>query len=170
MLHYSLGDSLRSWMRENHDTLLAAQIRDRLDNQGFLTSEELFPFLQRAIFDAICDGNGKGRGVINDGFPRCTEQLENFDSWVVQDKLPILTGNNCQTKVVASPNIVLMLEVTEDNAGARYLRRGRDANDSQEKFEKRFAEYRRETSVVEEAYRQRGILIQVSVKSFLGKQ
>jgi UMP-CMP kinase len=160
MLHYSLGDNLRTWMRGNRDTPLAAQIQDRLDNQGFLNAEELSPFLHGAIVDAIRDNN---TGVIVDGFPRCVEQLRSFDEWVTQDKLPI--PQRGQTKVVARPDIVLLFEVTESNARSRYLGRGRDSNDSREKFERRFAEYQQETSLVEDEYQQRGVLLRVRVKS-----
>ncbi|PSN66452.1 adenylate kinase 1 ATP binding protein, partial [Corynespora cassiicola Philippines] len=159
ILHYSVGDSLRSWMRENRGTDLAAQIQDRLDNQGFLTSKELYPFICGAISEAIIKSKGKCKGVIVDGFPRCVEQLESFDTWVAQDKLPPALGNDGQPRTSTRPDIVLLFEVSEENARARYLGRGRDDNDSREKFERRFAEYRRETLVVEEAYEQRGILL-----------
>jgi adenylate kinase family enzyme len=39
----------------------------------------------------------------------------------------------------------------------------RDTNDSDEKFERRFAEYEVETLPVEEAYRKRGILFDVGI-------
>lgn len=158
MLHYSLGDNLRSWMRDNRDTPLAAKIQDRMDNQGILTAEELSPYLNRAVVDAICNGNS---GVIVDGFPRCVEQLQSFDAWITQDKLPALSGSTGRTETAARPDIVLLFDVTEDTARLRYLRRGRDSNDSKEKFEKRFREYQRETTLVEAKYEQRGILLRV---------
>jgi hypothetical protein len=49
MLHYSVGDSSRDWMRENRDTPLVIQIRDRLDNQGFLSSGDFISILGEAI-------------------------------------------------------------------------------------------------------------------------
>lgn len=57
-----------------------------------------------------------------------------------------------------------ILKVTKQNAKARYLARARDSNDSREKFERRFVEYEVETVAVEEAYRQRGVLIDVSIQ------
>lgn len=160
MLHYSLGDSLRSWMRERQGTPLVAEIQDRLDNQGFLTAGELSPFLRNAIDDAI---RRKNRGIIVDGFPRYLEQLQSFDAWVAQGKLPTPSSGSASTKGRARPDIVLLFDVTENNARLRYLARGRDSNDSKEKFEKRFREYQRETSVVETEYEQRGILLRVSI-------
>ena len=57
---------------------------------------------------------------------------------------------------------MLVLGVTKDNAKARFLARGRDTGDGEEKFERRFAEYESESRVVEEVYRERGIVIDVS--------
>lgn len=161
MLHYSLGDSLRSWMRENSGSSFADHIQDRLDNQGFLTAEKLFPFLHAAVVDAI---RTQRAGVIVDGFPRCLEQLRSFDEWVTQEKVVIPAGSSHQTMVAARPDLVLLLEITEENARSRYLVRGRDGNDNDTKFDKRFEEYCRETSEVEHEDEQRGILLRVSVE------
>jgi UMP-CMP kinase len=169
-MHYSVGDSLRSWMRENRATTLAVEIQNRLDNQGFLISEDLNPFLFGAIMDAVNHDSPKYRGIVIDGFPRCTEQLESFDTWPFQDKLPLAPGGDGQMRTNAKPDMVLSLEVTKRNAKARYLSRGRDDNDCEEKFEKRFAEYTLETSLVEEVYRQRGILIGVGIEHPAWKQ
>jgi UMP-CMP kinase len=162
MMHYSVGDNLRSWMRNNRDSTLAVQIQKRLDNQGFLFSQDLNSFLYGAIDEAINSNNTKCRGIIIDGFPRCTEQLLSFATWPFQDKLPLAPSSDGQVKTDAKPDIVLSLETTQSKAKARYLGRGRDDNDSEEKFEKRFAEYELETSLVGETYRRRGILITVS--------
>lgn len=40
-------------MRKNNNSPLAVRIQDKLDNQGFLTSEDLNPFIGRAIEDAL---------------------------------------------------------------------------------------------------------------------
>jgi UMP-CMP kinase len=151
-------------MRENRGTSLAAEIQSKLDNQGFLSSETLNPFLCRAIMDAINHDEPKFRGVLVDGFPRCTEQLKSFDTWPFQDKLPLAPDSDGEVRADAKPDIVLSFEVTKHNAKARYLHRARDNNDSEEKFERRFAEYELETTVVEEVYRQRGILIDVGIE------
>ncbi|KAK7757351.1 hypothetical protein SLS62_000363 [Diatrype stigma] len=164
LAHYSVGDSLRSWMRANHATPLAVRIRDKLDNQGFLTSEDLNPFIGQAIKDAIYhQDEPRYQGILVDGFPRCTEQLESFDTWPFQGELPLTPSSNSggSASSSAKPDVVLSLRVTKENARARYLARARDSNDSQEKFEKRFVEYETETIPVEEVYRQRGVLIDV---------
>ncbi|KAI1650409.1 P-loop containing nucleoside triphosphate hydrolase protein [Daldinia loculata] len=161
LTHYSVGDSLRDWMRQNHATSLGTRIKDKLDNQGFLTSEDLNPFICQAIKDAIYQDEPKSQGILVDGFPRCIEQLESFNTWPFQDELPLAPSSGGWDRANAKPDIVLCFKVTKQNAEARYLARGRDSNDSKEKFERRFVEYEAETMEVEEVYRQRGILIDV---------
>jgi adenylate kinase family enzyme len=144
-------------MRENRNTTLAVTIQDRLDNQGFLTSEELNPFISRATQDALSQQPQK-TGILVDGFPRSTEQLESWSVWPFPENLPIASGTDTNAK----PDIVLSLRISKQNAKARYSARARESNDSDGKFERRFAEYEQETVPVEESYRQRGILIDVS--------
>ncbi|KAG7046505.1 adenylate kinase [Colletotrichum scovillei] len=153
LLHFSVGDNLRTWMKDegNRQTPLAATIQDKLDNQGFLTSTELNPFLGIAIEDAMRQNDLNG--ILIDGFPRCEEQLASWAQWPFQERLP-LEGQ-------PKPDIVLSLNVTEENAEARYLARGRDKNDSGEKFKKRFAEYLEEGPPVERHYRQAGLLVDI---------
>jgi UMP-CMP kinase len=163
MMHYSVGDSLRNWMRENRSTSLTARIKHRLDNQGFLAFEDLIPFLCQAITNAINHDTPRYRGIIIDGFPRCTDQLHSFDAWLSRSDIPLATNNVSHLRTNAKPDVVLSLEVTKHNAKTRYLSRGRENNDSEEKFLNRFAEYERETVTVEEMYRKRGISITVSI-------
>jgi UMP-CMP kinase len=66
-------------MRDNRNTPLAVTIQDKLDNQEFLSSEELNPFIYQAIKDAMSRGPQMA-GMLVDGFPRSTEQLQ---SWSV---------------------------------------------------------------------------------------
>jgi UMP-CMP kinase len=169
MMHYSVGDNLRSWMHQNSTTALAIRIKHRLDNQGFLAFEDLIPFISRAITDAFNNDNPRYRGIIIDGFPRCTDQLHSFNTWLSHNKLLLVNGNNGQVRTHAKPNIAFSLEVKKHNAKARYLSRGRDTNDSEEKFENRFAEYEQKTLPVEEVYRERGILISVGIEHFMWK-
>jgi len=147
-------------MRENRSAPLAVTIQDKLDNQGFLTSEELNPFICRAIKHVI-DQKPEQVGIMIDGFPRNTEQLNSWRVWPFSEELPLASECN----VDAKPDIVISLRVSKQNAKARYSARARDSNDSDEKFEKRYAEYEVETLPVEETYRQRGILIDVSAGS-----
>ncbi|POS79213.1 adenylate kinase [Diaporthe helianthi] len=151
LLHFSVGDNLRTWMRENSGTPLAARIQEKLDHQGFLTSSELNPLLGHAIEDAIRQGGLNG--ILIDGFPRCAEQLESWAQWPFQEKL-LLEGS-------AKPDAVILINVTGDNAKARYLARGRDRNDSAVKFERRYDEYLKEGRPVEEHYRGAGLMIEV---------
>ncbi|CVL12448.1 hypothetical protein FPRO06_04842 [Fusarium proliferatum] len=138
LVHYSVGDGLRAWMRLNRSTELAAKIQSKLDNQGFLTSEDLNRFIYREILDAINRNEPKVKGILVDGYPRCIEQLDSFG------------GHG-------------LSRITKQNARSRYLRRGRDTNDSADKFEKRFTEYELETLPVEQEYRKRGILASIDV-------
>ncbi|KAI9162986.1 adenylate kinase 1 ATP binding protein [Paramyrothecium foliicola] len=161
LAHYSVGDCLRVWMRENRSTPLAAEIQDKLENQGFLSAEALNPFLCQAILETAGRPEPEASGIILDGFPRCVEQLEAFGEWPFQDKKPLALDRAGEGPPVLQPDIVLSFHVTKDNAKARYLSRARDANDSEDKFERRFAEYERETVPVENIYRQRGILMQI---------
>lgn len=91
LLHFSVGDNLRTWMQANHESPLAARIQDKLDHQGFLTSAELNPFLGLAIEDAIRQDGLKG--IMIDGFPRCEEQLDSWAQWPFQKRLPLVCGS-----------------------------------------------------------------------------
>lgn len=153
-------------MRENRATPLAVEIQNKLDNQGFLSAETLNPFLYQEIINALTRGGAEAGGIIFDGFPRCTEQLESFGAWPFQNEFPLASGSNGNTRPTMSPDIVLSFEVTKQNAKSRYLSRARDSNDSSDKFEKRFREFELETKAVEDVYRQRGILIDVRNKMF----
>ncbi|KAK5716163.1 hypothetical protein LTR15_009989 [Elasticomyces elasticus] len=150
--HFSVGDSLRGWLRDdkNQNTPLAAAIQDKLDNQGFLDSEELNSFIRTAIKAAVSDCRN---GLLIDGYPRCFEQMQSLDSWPFEDELP-----RQHSEV---PDMVLAIRANKVNAQARYVGRMRDARDSGEKFEKRFEEYESETMPVEDAYRGREILVEV---------
>ncbi|RMZ67809.1 adenylate kinase [Pyrenophora seminiperda CCB06] len=158
LTHYSVGDNLRNWMHKNHSTPLAATIRDNLENQGFLTSQELNPFICRAIKSAISQKPAKS-GILIDGFPRNLEQLNSGSVRPFAENL-LISG---ASKVNAKPDVVIALRVSKQNAKVRYLARARDSNDSDEKFERRFTEYEVETVPVEDDYRRRGILIDVDM-------
>ncbi|KAG5761427.1 hypothetical protein H9Q72_010456 [Fusarium xylarioides] len=163
LVHYSVGDGLRAWMRVNRSTELAAKIQSKLDNQGFLTSEDLNPFIYREILDAINCNEPEVNGILIDGYPRCIEQLDSFGTWPFQDTAPLAPGNDGNISLDIKPDLVLSFQITKQNARARYLSRGRDTNDSADKFEKRFEEYELETVPVEEEYRKRGILVSIDV-------
>ncbi|KAG7429131.1 adenylate kinase [Fusarium oxysporum f. sp. raphani] len=158
LVHYSVGDGLRAWMRENPSTALAVEIQSKLDNQGFVTSETLNLFIYLEILNTINDKPGVA-GILIDGYPRCMEQLESFGSWPFQGTLPLAPGNDGGLRLEIKPDLVLSFEVTKQNAKERYLGRARDTNDTAHKFERCFAEYEVETTPVKEAYQQRGILI-----------
>ncbi|EKG15306.1 Adenylate kinase [Macrophomina phaseolina MS6] len=151
-------------MRDNSTTSLAATIQDKLDDQGFLTSDDLNPFIRQAVKDALGQDGRQSQGILVDGFPRCLEQLQSFDTWPFQDDLPLAPNSASGARVNTKPDIVLSLRITMPNAKARYLARARDSNDSIEKFARRFAKYQAETVAVEEVYRQRGILIDVGAR------
>ncbi|KAF5675279.1 adenylate kinase [Fusarium heterosporum] len=159
-VHYSVGDGLRTWMRDNRSTTLAAEIRSKLDNQGFLTSKELNPFIYRAIEDASHAG---AAGILVDGYPRCIEQLESARPWPFQDTLPLASDCDSVLSLEVNPDLVLSFQITKENARSRYLRRARDHNDSADKFERRFAEYELETIPVATVYQKRGLLISVDM-------
>ncbi|KAF2876389.1 P-loop containing nucleoside triphosphate hydrolase protein [Massariosphaeria phaeospora] len=152
--HISVGDVLRSWMSTNKDTPLAARIRDKLDNQGFLTFQELQPFVGNAIEDAIAKEGS--RGILIDGFPRSKEQAEAFREWSSREDSPLVRG-----ELANKPDVVLSFLVSKENAKSRYLARARDNNDSAEKFEKRHVEYQEESPPVEELYRRSALLLEI---------
>ncbi|KAH8764134.1 adenylate kinase 1 ATP binding protein [Diaporthe sp. PMI_573] len=151
LLHFSVGDNLRTWMQANGGTPLAARIRDKLDHQGFLTSAELNPILGLAIEDAIQQDGLKG--ILIDGFPRCQEQLDSWANWPFQERLR-LEGST-------KPDVVLSLNVTRENAKTRYLSRARDHNDSAVKFERRYSEYLEDGQPIEQHYQEAALLIQI---------
>lgn len=101
--------------------------------------------------DAISRGFSEGfGGILVDGLPRTVKQQEAFSRWVSETGLWII-----------KPDLVLSLRVDRQRAKERYLARGRDGNDSAEKFERRFDEYVKESLAVEELYEQKGLLIKV---------
>lgn len=155
-----MGDDLREWMRKNRDRPLAAAIQDKLDNQGFLGSQELNPFIREAIAVAVKNPEQKIRGILIDGYPRCMEQLNSFDLWPFEDALPRHHSDDISHS--RAPDMVIAIRVRKANARARYVGRMRDARDSVEKFEKRFVEYETETLPVEDVYRKRGLLVEVN--------
>ncbi|KAH6953555.1 adenylate kinase 1 ATP binding protein [Fusarium avenaceum] len=159
LYHYYVGDALRAWMRQNPTTELAIEIRNRLSNQGFVPSETLNTFIYGEIFNIIKNEPGTA-GILVDGFPRCIDQLEAFGRWPFQDTLPLAPGDH---NGLIKPDVVLDFEVTKQNAKQRYLGRARDTNDSEDKFERRFAEYGVETVPVKEAYQEQGIVISVDI-------
>lgn len=159
LVHFSVGDSLRAWMKDNHNTTLADAIQDKLDNQGFLSSQELNPFIRDAVKARLEDSEKRVRGILFDGYPRCLEQLESLDPWPFGDVLPRRRADS--TEHSAAPDIVIVVRVSKSNASARYVGRTRDARDSKEKFEKRFAEYETETIPVEDIYHERGLLLEI---------
>ncbi|KAI9899444.1 hypothetical protein N3K66_005905 [Trichothecium roseum] len=156
LMHQSVGDDLRAWMRANPSAPLASQIRSKLVNQGFLDPEMLYPFIYAAIFDAQrrrrddgADGaGGQFDGIIVDGFPRCVQQLESSCAWPYQGEAPLAIqspASDDESSFGLRPDVVLSLNVKKHVAEARYLGRARDANDSEEKVERRFAEQVRKT-------------------------
>ncbi|KAF2438372.1 adenylate kinase 1 ATP binding protein [Karstenula rhodostoma CBS 690.94] len=161
LVHYSIGDNLRTWMRENSDTPLALRIQSKLDNQGFLSSEDLNPFLFHAVKKAKNSGQSNAAGIMFDGYPRCIEQLESFDTESAREELCLAASNDFHDVARSVPDVVLFFDVTRQNARVRYLGRARDANDSEDKFDKRYAEFEAETLPVVERYKQKGILISV---------
>lgn len=152
LAHFSVGDNLREWMRNNRGTPLAVAIRDKLENQGFLNPEDIDPFLIEAMetAQARLDLNG----LLIDGHPRCIQQLESYDSW-------LYVNVPWQPEGFHISHLVLSIRVGKSTARLRYCDRARDQMDNEEKFEKRFAEYERETLPVEEIYRKRGVLVEV---------
>ncbi|KAF5550336.1 adenylate kinase [Fusarium napiforme] len=163
LVHYSVGDGLRAWMRVNRSTELAAKIQSKLDNQGFLTSEDLNPFIYREILNAINRDEPEVKRILIDGYPRCIEQLESFGTWPYHDTVPLAPGDDGNISLDIEPDLVLSFQITKQNARARYLGRARDANDIAQKFDKRFTEYELETVPVEEEYHKRGILVSIDV-------
>lgn len=148
-------------MRQNPTTELAVEIQSRLNDQGFVPSETLNTFIYGEIFNIIKNNPGTA-GILVDGFPRCIDQLKSFGRWPFQDSLPLAPGDH---NGMIKPDVVLAFEVTKQNAKARYLGRARDTNDSEDKFERRFAEYEVETVPVKEAYQEQGIAISVSPRA-----
>ena len=149
LARYSVGDGLRDWMRHHKGESLAAAIQDKLDNQGFLDSEDLDPFIHDAIQAALLM---RKKGILIDGYPRCLEQQQSLDTNPFEDLLP-----HSQSVL----DIVLAFRVSKEKAQARYVGRTRDQRDTLEKFEKRFAEYEAETTPVEVIYRDRGTLVEI---------
>lgn len=93
-------------MQANRETPLAGRIQEKLDHQGFLTSEELNPFLCLAIENAMRQDGLKG--ILIDGFPRCEEQLNSWTVWPFQDRLRLVSRREASMQVhrlvVVNPN------------------------------------------------------------------
>ncbi|KAL5607021.1 hypothetical protein FOBRF1_007518 [Fusarium oxysporum] len=130
-------------MRVNRSSKLVTKIQSKLDSQGFLTSENLNLFIYHEILDAINRNEPEVKGIL--------------------DTVPLAPGDDGKISLDIKPDLVLSFQITKQNARARYLRRGRDTNDSADKFEKGFKEYELETVRVEDKYRKRGILVSIDV-------
>lgn len=153
-------------MRKYPDNPLSARINNKLSNQGFLSSLELDPFLDQGISKSLGEVTPRLGGIILDGYPRLMEQIELQDAWL-RDVLPHTLGKLCITSATAEgqntekPDVVLFLDVAKENAKSRFLARGRDEGDSDERFERRYVEFEERSLPVIQEYRRRGVLITV---------
>lgn len=68
-------------MREDRETPLAVVLQDKRDNQGFLSSPILDHFIREAIETATHESERGIQGVLIDGYPRCIEQMQSFNTW-----------------------------------------------------------------------------------------
>ncbi|KAK7193278.1 hypothetical protein DPSP01_008121 [Paraphaeosphaeria sporulosa] len=96
-----------------------------------------------------------------DRYPRCIQQLEFFDMGTARNDLSLETNEDSHDGMRPVPHIMLFFDVTREIARAWYLGRARDAEYSEEKFDKRFAKFEVETLPVVERYRGKCILISI---------
>ncbi|KAI1386384.1 P-loop containing nucleoside triphosphate hydrolase protein [Hypoxylon trugodes] len=130
--HLSTGDHLRELCAPNArcdaTNLDLDRIRHHLREQKLLPSEVLIPILKHKVNTAPEDA------WLIDGFPRNIETALAFEA------------------KVAKPVMVIVLDCSREVAMRRFLARGRETSDDEERFNRRYDEYVENMKAIEEHY------------------
>jgi adenylate kinase len=135
--HISTGDILRD--NVSRGTALGARVQPILDSGGLVPDDLMIELIQ----DRLSRGDTTP-GFVLDGFPRTMAQAESLDTML--------------TTLGRSLDAVLVLEVDEEQATARLLKRAQEegrSDDTPEAIRNRLANYRENTAPLVEWYRAR---------------
>ncbi|KAI0379461.1 P-loop containing nucleoside triphosphate hydrolase protein [Hypomontagnella monticulosa] len=136
-LHLSVGDYLReicdSKVDAEIENLDVNRIRYHLRENILLPSEILIPLLEHKI-KSMLHGRTHSHCLLLDGFPRNEETALVF------------------AEKICDPLMVVVLGCKREIAKQRYLSRGREKADDNERFDKRFNEYEKNMESIEGTY------------------
>ncbi|KAI8944307.1 P-loop containing nucleoside triphosphate hydrolase protein [Xylaria longipes] len=125
-LHLSVGDYLREVCDPAAPREVMSfdytKIRDHLRESKLLPADVLIPLLQHKI-DSVTNEKSATTTWLIDGFPRNMETALAFE------------------QNVGKPAKVITLECKSDTAKGRFLKRGREKVDDENRFDKRYGEY-----------------------------
>ena len=140
----STGDIFRANIKNETD--LGKQVREILASGGYVSDDITNAIVEDRLAQEDCEA-----GFLLDGYPRTTAQVTALDAMLAKSDAPV--------------ERVLELVVEEDAVVERLLKRaeieGR-ADDTEEVIRERMAIYRRETEPLSDAYRERGLLVEVN--------
>ena len=139
----STGDIFRANIK--NETELGRQVKEILASGGYVSDDITNAIVESRLEESDCE-----RGFLLDGYPRTTAQVTALDAMLAKRDRPL--------------DRVLELVVDEDAVVGRLLKRaeieGR-VDDTEEVVRERMAIYHRETSPLSDAYRERGLLVEV---------
>ena len=139
----STGDIFRANIK--NETPLGLQVKEILASGGYVSDE-----VTNAIVDDRLAQDDCAPGFLLDGYPRTLAQVEALDGMLATHG--------------AALDHVLELTVDDDAVVARLLKRAESegrADDTEDVIRERMAIYHRETKPLSDAYRERGLLVEV---------
>ncbi|MFN2320578.1 MAG: adenylate kinase [Dermatophilaceae bacterium] len=139
----STGDIFRANIK--NETELGKQVKEILASGGYVSDDITNAIVENRLDEADCE-----RGFLLDGYPRTTAQVTALDAMLAKSDKPL--------------ERVLELIVEDEAVVDRLLKRaeieGR-VDDTEEVIRERMAIYHRETKPLSDAYRERGLLVEV---------
>ncbi|KAI1773280.1 P-loop containing nucleoside triphosphate hydrolase protein [Hypoxylon cercidicola] len=136
--HLSVGDYLRELCAPEAQSETTgfnySKIREHLRESKLLPSSVLIPVLEHKVSPSPNSDSASTVWLI-DGFPRNIETALAFEEKIGQ------------------PIKVIVLECTRDTAKHRFLSRGREKSDDEERFERRYDEYVENMKEIRERYK-----------------
>ncbi|KAB7746321.1 adenylate kinase [Nostocoides sp. F2B08] len=139
----STGDIFRANIK--NETELGKQVKEILASGGYVSDDITNAIVDSRLVEADCE-----RGFLLDGYPRTTAQVAALDEMLSRRDIAL--------------DRVLELVVDEDAVVDRLLARAQvegRVDDTEDVIRERLAIYHRETSPLSEAYRARGLLVEV---------
>jgi adenylate kinase len=139
----STGDIFRANIK--NETELGKQVQEILASGGYVSDDITNAIVQDRLAHTDCE-----RGFLLDGYPRTLPQVEALDAMLAGADRPLQR--------------VLELVVDDEIVVGRLLRRAETegrADDTEDVIRERMAIYHRETRPLSDAYRQRGLLVEV---------
>lgn len=139
----STGDIFRANIK--NETELGRQVKAILAAGGYVSDEITNAIVEDRLAQPDCEP-----GFLLDGYPRTTAQVAALDEMLAKADRPLQR--------------VLELVVDDDKVIARLLNRAQiegRADDTEDVIRERMAIYHRETKPLSDAYRERGLLVEV---------